>query len=136
MTIAKKMMGWLAVPALLAAVSPAAARTDGAEKCVFEQYAAISVAPYSQEEDFGLGTYTQLRGAQVYVAAEPGLTAEWLTLRAQRSLDSGACGPSVQGVTASATSAGGGFWLAFSAPNIRSAKSVLAWAQGVVPGSK
>lgn len=133
-----KNMAWLgAVPAVLLAASTVAASPKQAEqRCVFEEYAAVSVAPYSTEENFGMGTYSQLKGAQVYVAAQPGLTAEWLTLSVERELASDACRPGVRGVQVQAVSAGAGFWVRLSAPNAQEAAKLLKWARGIVPAGQ
>jgi hypothetical protein len=136
-----KKMTWFAVMStVLSAVSPVAASAGSDPECVFDKYAAISVAPYHLDEDFGLGTHSRLHGAQVYVAAQPGLTAEWLSLSVQRELAESAqneqCRPSVRGVQVSVTSAGSGFWVAMSAPDERSASALLAWARSIVPAEK
>lgn len=119
----------------------AAPATPNAEKrCVFQEYAPVSVAPFHQDEDYGLGTYTRLGGAQVYVQARPGLTAEWLTLSVQRELAkltaADGCRPSVRGVHVSTISAGGGFWVVMTAQNERDAKALLNWARDIVPRSR
>lgn len=133
----KTMTLFSVMVAVLGVVSPAAARTDAEQTCVLDEYDALSVAPYHQDEDFGLGTHTRLRGAQIYVEAKPGLTAEWLTVKAQRELaQAGSCGPSVKDVRVSVTSAGGGFWMTFAGKDDRSAKALLEWARGVVPAAK
>jgi len=101
-----------------------------------------SVAPYHMDEDYGLGAYSRLKGAQLYVAAQPGLTSEWLTLTVQRELatdgqpNDTACRPNVQGVSVSVVPAGGGYWVVHSAPDERSAESVLSWARSRVSGAR
>jgi hypothetical protein len=136
-----KKVAWFAVVAsVFGMVSPAAARTGDEARCVFDQYAPLSVSPFEQDEDFGLGTYTRLRGAQVYVGAQPGLTAEWLALSVQRELaklDANTqCRPSVRGVQVQVASAGGGFWVMLSTKDDRSAQALLDWARGIVPAAK
>src|SRR5262245_12196357 len=92
----KIVMGWAAGALLLAAGSAQARSTDPVEQCVFEKYAASSVAPYKAEENFGYGTYTRLRGVQLFVPAREGLTAEWLTLSVQQALAKQSGTPSVE----------------------------------------
>ena len=132
-----KKMAWFAVLAsVLGVVSPVAASPNGEQACVFDRYAAVSVAPYHQDEDYGLGTYSQLRGAQVFVEAQPGLTAEWLNLSVQRGLAEMQCGPNLKDVRVSVMSAGAGFWVTLSASDDGAAKALLSWAKGIVPAAK
>jgi hypothetical protein len=139
---ARKMMMSVAVPALLLAASAAQARGGApAEQCVFEKYAASSVAPFRAEENYGYGTYTRLRGAQLYVPAREGLTAEWLQLSVQQSLakqagvtnGANSCQPVVPNVEVQVVSAGGGFWVQLAAADERSAEALLRWAKTIVP---
>lgn len=142
MLIRKTLMGVM-VPALLLAASASSsvqARNTEAEQCVFEKYAVASVAPFRSEENFGYGSYSRLRGAQLYVPAREGLTAEWLTLSVQQALakHSGtpatqACQPAVPSVSVQVVSAGGGFWVQLGAADERSAEALLKWAQSIVP---
>jgi hypothetical protein len=134
-------MGLAVTGLLLAAASTsttAYARSgDTAEQCVFEKYAVSSVAPYRAEENFGYGTYTRLRGAQLYVPAREGLTAEWLTLSIQQALGKQAGGPAscqpAVPVQVQVVSAGGGFWVQLAAADERSAEALLKWAKTIVP---
>src|SRR5262249_14563690 len=107
------------------------------EQCVFEKYAPASVAPYRVEENYGLGTYSHLRGAQLYVPAREGLTAEWLALSVQRALAEGpseqACQPGVSQVQVNVVSAGRGFWVQLAAADDRAAEKLLRWAQSIAP---
>lgn len=135
------VMGF-AVPALLLAASAVQARGDAAtDQCVFEKYAVSSVAPFRAEENFGYGTYTRLRGAQLFVPAREGLTAEWLELSVQQSLakaagiadGSPACKPVVPAVRVQVVSAGSGFWVQLTAADERAAEALLKWAKTIVP---
>src|ERR1700754_3041591 len=75
------------VPALLTLAATVHASPQNADQqCIFDEYAPIAVQPYKAEENVSYGTYTVLRGAQVYVPAREGLTAEWLSLNVQRAL--------------------------------------------------
>jgi hypothetical protein len=124
----------LAAPLLLAASTVHAAAGQKAEQCVFEKYAPAAVEPFRADENFGYGTYPRLRGAQLYIPAREGLTAEWLTLSVQRALADGpsekACQPVVP-VQVSVVSAGGGFWVQLAAADERSAEKLLRWAQSI-----
>lgn len=132
-----RKMAWAsAVAAVLVVSSTASASPEPAKRCMLNDFSALSVAPFHADEDFGLGSYTVLKGAQVYVAAKPGLTAEWLTLSVQRDLaklDSNpdaACRSNVRNVQVSVISAGNGFWVVLSTPDEKSAQSLLRWAKG------
>jgi hypothetical protein len=140
----KNIVMSLAVPALLLAASAAQARGNAAaDQCVFEKYAVSSVAPFRAEENFGYGTYTRLRGAQLFVPAREGLTAEWLQLSVQQALakqtgvaGSSACQPVVPAVQVQVVSAGPGFWVQLAAADERSAEALLKWARTIVPAQK
>ena len=141
----QKIVMSLAVPVLLLAASAVHASTgSAADQCVFEKYAVSSVAPFRSEENFGYGTYTRLRGAQLYVPAREGLTAEWLQLSVQQSLakqagvtgGSRACQPVVPNVQVQVVSAGGGFWVQLGAADERSAEALLRWAKSIVPAQQ
>jgi hypothetical protein len=106
---------------------------------MLERHEPLAVAPLYLEEDAGLGTYTRLKGAQLFIPAEFGLTAEWLRLQMQTELERSdgrapdvRCEPPLSGVQVSVQSAGNGFWVQFQARNDRSAKPLLSWARAVV----
>jgi hypothetical protein len=103
--------------------------------CVFDRYAAVAVSAFETEENVGYGSHSVLRGAQLYVPAKEGLTAEWLAANVQRSLSnkSSSCQPEVRDVKVSVVSAGPGFWVFLSASDARAAAKLLKWAQTVVP---
>ena len=139
----------LAVPALLLAASAAQARGDAAaDQCVFEKYAASSVAPFRSEENYGYGTYTKLRGAQLYIPAREGLTAEWLQLSIQQALakqpgvastataGANSCQPVVPNVQVQVVSAGGGFWVQLGTNDEHAAEALLKWARTIVPAQR
>lgn len=107
-----------------------------ADVCVLSQYGPSSVAPYGAEVNAGYGTYSQLRGAQVFVPAREGLTQQWLMLQVERSLSAGACRPSVGDVHVQVASAGNGFWVQLIAANASNASKLLSWAQNIVDSAK
>jgi hypothetical protein len=132
---------WAAVMAvtLAGAATTASANPTPAKRCVLDDVPAVSVAPFRTDENFGLGTYTVLKGAQLYVPARPGLTAEWLTLSVQRELAKlersadPACRPNTRSVQVLVESSGPGFWVFLSAPDQHSAASLLSWAKRLAP---
>jgi hypothetical protein len=125
------------VPVLLIAAATAhASPNTEAKQCVFGEYEASAVAPYRAEERLGFSTYTRLRGAQIFVPAREGLTAEWLNLNVQRALAQPAaegCRPNVADVNVNVVSAGPGFWVVLSTKDEHKAKALLEWARQVVP---
>ena len=88
----------------------------GPAGCILKTHRVMAVAPYFEEEHMGSSaTVQRLRGASLFVLAEPGLTAEWLLLTLQRHLAemrTGAmqdCPLEVKDVTVTVESAGPGF---------------------------
>ncbi|HKU40459.1 MAG TPA: hypothetical protein VJR89_19995 [Polyangiales bacterium] len=131
----KQLLIALAAPIALAA-STVHAAAGPSDQCVFEKYAPQSVAPYRMEENYGYGTYTKLRGAQLFVPAREGLTAEWLALSVQRALNQGpaeSCQLTVPQVSVSVVSAGSGFWVRLGASDDAAAEKLLRWAQSIAP---
>lgn len=122
-------LGFFALGLATVAAQPAAA----ASSCVFDTYRPTSVAPYNAEENVGYGSYTTLKGAQLYVAAQPGLTREWLELNMQSAVASGhACQLSVKPVQVAVTSAGSGFWVQFIGRDSNQANTLVHWARKVL----
>lgn len=133
------------VPALLigaASTSSAHAASPGAQSCVFEKYAPVSVVPYSADENLSYGSYSFVRGAQLFVPAREGLTKEWLEASIQQALAAAdtptknaalTCdSPHVKNVQVTVTSAGNGFWVALIARDERTADTLLKWARGML----
>jgi hypothetical protein len=117
---------------LSATLSAAAAGVQAApEVCVLSKYAASSAAPYSAEENVGYGSYTVLKGAQVFVPAREGLTEQWLTRDVQNALAEG-CQLPERNVTVQVVSGGNGFWVQLIAANEQQGKQLLSWAQRLV----
>lgn len=139
---ARKIAMSFAVPGLLLASMTSqvaqARENAAADQCVFEKYAASTVAPYRAEENYGYGTYTKLRGAQIFIPAREGLTREWLQLSVQNALTKSAnpadaaCQPTVSAVQVSVVSAGAGFWVQLGTNDERSAEVLLKWAKNFV----
>lgn len=64
---------------------PLAARADSAE-CELRAFKANRVEPLRIQERIGRGTIEKLAGAQVFVPAQKGLTAEWLRARVEQHI--------------------------------------------------
>jgi hypothetical protein len=116
--------------ALAAPEAPAAK-----DACIFSRYQASTVAPFNGEENYGYGSYTSLKGAQVFVPAREGLTEQWLAREVQGALASdtmASCQPTVRNVQVHVVSAGPGFWVQLSAADQEQGKALLQWARGLV----
>src|SRR5262245_28496564 len=65
------------------------------------RYFARSVKAYSTVEHAGYADYKQFRGAEVFVPAQPGLTAEWLQRVLSYQVATGECDFGVRDVAVS-----------------------------------
>jgi hypothetical protein len=83
------------------------------------------------EQAYGEGV-TRLRGADVHVAAQPGLTQEWLERSVQQSIAHGDCDLGVQNVTVTVLSEGDGFDVQLTTPDEKAAKELLRRVQQYV----
>ena len=73
--------------AITAAIPTLASAADfAAAPCLLREHRVSAVTPYRVEEHIGKATFTRLRGANVFILAEPGLTAEWLQLTLSRHI--------------------------------------------------
>jgi hypothetical protein len=116
-----------------------AAVTAAADRCVFDEYAPEYVKAYWVDQNYAYGTFTSVRGAQIFVEAQPGLTPEWLTQVVERALQvqeanktPSACGPNLSGVQVSVSSAGRGFWITLIGRDEKSANALVHWAQAML----
>lgn len=120
----------------LATLAGAGARADDppqhtpADRCpLAHTYRATSVsANHAREQGYGQNVQ-RLQGADVRVAAQPGLTQEWLQQSIERSIASGDCDFGTPRVTVNVLSAGNGFDVQLTTPDERSAREVLRHAQ-------
>ena len=121
--------------------APAAAAK--AAPCILREHRITAVTPYSVELPRGpveihqgRPAVRQLRGATVFVQAEPGLTAEWLQLTLSRHLaemqgpaDMKDCAFDIKDVEVKVASAGTGFGVYLIAHDSNKAQEVLRRAQ-------
>lgn len=127
----------LSVSALLGAPSFAAVPTAPAAECIFHQHRVASVKPLKERESvYGRWTRERLTGAELFVVAEPGLTAEWLELTLGQHIAEmkttpamPACPLGVQDVAVQVTSGGNGFVVRLTARDAAKAEEVLRRAQ-------
>ena len=91
-----------------------------------------SVKPLYNFEDAGYTTFRQFRGAEVYVPAQPALTAEWLDRVLTSQVAAGECNFGVPKVDVEVLSDGGGFSVRLSGNGERGAAEILRHAQQMV----
>ena len=117
------------------AASAATAATPTEQHCILLAHRVTSVKPYQVVERQGRGSVTRLAGAEVFVQAEPGLTAQWLQLTVERHLGQmkgthmGDCALDLSGVRVQVDSAGPGFAVKIIASTPSQAKEVLRRAE-------
>jgi len=117
------------VPATSMAKAPAAPNAP----CVFHAHRVTKVTPYRAQLYVGRGTV--LRGANLFVPAERGLTAEWLEkqvrshLAAMESKGMPNCPLDVAKVQVKVISGGPGFWVRLIAPDTATGREVLRRAE-------
>jgi hypothetical protein len=126
----KSIVAGIVYTCLMSAGAAHASDDGAAQHCVFDDYQTVSVTPLVLEQDVGYGSYSSLRGAQLFVIARPGLTSEWLTLSSQRSLAH--CGVNASKAHVSVVSAGNGFWIQLRGRDEQEGGALLQWAQGRV----
>jgi hypothetical protein len=120
----------------MALAEPAATAHDS--HCILTEHRVTSVQPLRVTERNGRGSSQRLAGAQVFVQAEPGLTAEWLQLTIQRhvtqmsSSGMAGCPLDAKDVRVSVASAGPGFAVNITGKNAGQAKEILRRAQLLV----
>jgi hypothetical protein len=70
----------------LAVLAPATSFAASKQPCVLDSYQVTSVAPYRADQPGGKATFNRVQGVEIFVQAQPGLTAEWLRLEVTRYL--------------------------------------------------
>ena len=111
-------------------------RTGPKNDCALRGYHVTSVRPYVREVNNGKRVVSRdLRGAEFYVEARPGISSEWLMMMLLDHIDrmgSGplaACPAAVPGTEVDVTSSGPGFLVRLTAPDERRASEVLDLAR-------
>lgn len=106
---------------------------QSADRCPLgHTYRATSVvADHAREQAYGQDVQ-RLRGADVRVPAQPGLTQEWLQQSIERGIASGDCDFGTRRVNVSVLSAGNAFEVRLTTPDERAARDVLRHAQRLV----
>lgn len=103
------------------------------ERCSLgDRYPVQSVTPYVTFEDAGYTTYNQLRGAELIVPAQPGLTREWLQRVLAHQVATGACDLGAHNVAVTVLPAGAAFSVRLSGSDDNAAKLILSHARELV----
>jgi hypothetical protein len=117
----------------LVAVTGTGVQAAQPERCSLGgRYFARSVTSYVTTEDAGYTSIREFRGAEAYVPAQPGLTAEWLQRVLSYQVATGECDFGVRDVAVSVIPAGGGFSVRVSGKDERAAAVILRHAQQLV----
>lgn len=116
-------------------VAPAVSMADvpPARPCFFHEHRVFSVSPVQVEEHSGKVTTHHLGGVELFVQAEPGLTAEWLRLDLSRrfgpSTGSRDCAFAFSNLRAEVDPAGTAFRVRVIASDSQTAEEVLRRSQ-------
>jgi anti-sigma factor RsiW len=125
----------LCLPILVLSIASAAPASPRVSEC-FANHEVTQVEAYFENRWSEGSVDAVLIGAQVFVPAERGLTAEWLHRELARRLtarrNEAQCPLDVPGVHIAIQSGGPGFWVNISTPNEKAAEQVLARARGLV----
>jgi hypothetical protein len=112
--------------------------TSPAGDCILGHYRITSVRPYVHEVNNGKRVVSrELRGAELYVDAQPGVTREWLTSQLEQHVRTMASSPmtgcplAVQGARVDVVSAGPGFRVRLTGPNEAQAEQILQLARSL-----
>jgi hypothetical protein len=130
----RKLLSLFAVGTTLAVTGAATAETKGPNAC-FADHRLGPINEYTRDVPMSHDYEKQLAGAQVFVYAEPGLTAEWLyrTLEQRRtSGSSSSCPQDIAGASINVQSGGPGFWVTISSTDVPTAKEIVARAKRMV----
>ena len=135
----RRLVAAAAVALMLATVTPAGAAepvrgATGSPNCSLggKDFAAHSVKPLYNNEDAGYTAFRQFVGAEVFVPAQPALTAEWLDRVLTSQVAAGECNFGVSKVDVEVLSDGGGFSVRLSGDSEQGAKEILRHAQQMV----
>jgi len=135
----KKIAAIVALSVAVALPTVALATPAGSSThCIIQEHRVTAVQPLYVPVQQGRFSGERLAGAQVFVLAEPGLTAEWLQLSMQRHMTemrgSGMsnCALDAKDVSVSVQSAGTGFALKITGKDGAQAKEILRRAKLLV----
>lgn len=123
-----------AAAALSSSVPASAAPEAHARWCALASFQVTQVASLYSDEHINQTVYRRFAGAQVFLPAQPGLTAEWIRASIARHQTSAqtACPLDIKGATIAVTSGGAGFWVQISARDADTAREILNRAKRLV----
>lgn len=134
-----KLVPALSLLAFLLVPATSFARTNDRAPCILQEHRITTVTPYRINEQHGRASVQRLRGASIFVQAEPGLTGEWLQLKLQRQLAAmrGSasmpdCVFDLDKVRVRVESGGTGFWVRIIAADTQTGQEVLRRAELLV----
>lgn len=125
----------IAALGLLGTVTFVASATPPSRDCELITYKASAARPYLVDVQQGRNSGKKLVGANVYVPAQQGLSAEYLQARVQgqiaamKSQSMPNCPLAVEGATVNVTSAGNGYWVQISSTDQAAAEEILRRAE-------
>ena len=130
----------LATALAFAAAAPRASADRGSSACVLQQYTIGAVAPHLEDRHVGGATTRRVRGAEIFVIAERGLTAEWLRAqidhyRGAHHKESPDCVLDLRGADVSVAPRGPGFTVTVRSADDGTAKEILRRARALRPQS-
>lgn len=134
-----KLVPALSLIAAMLVPATSFARTNDRAPCILQEHHVTKVTPYRINEQYGKASVQRLRGASIFVQAEPGLTGEWLQLKLQRQLAAmrGSasmpdCVFDLDKVRVRVESGGTGFWVRIIAADTQTGQEVLRRAELLV----
>lgn len=116
------------------------ARTGPPLPCELRDYTIRSVAEYVERDGRSKVGVARLRGAELFVEAQPGLTAEWLHLQLERHLQAARtptadCPLDVDDAKVTVQSSGPGFLVRIRADDEDDAGEILRRAHALAPST-
>jgi hypothetical protein len=120
------------------ALWPAGARATDAGSCsLSSDYRVTSVRSFRPNDEGGISFVPpSLRGAEIRVEAQPGLTAAWLQRRLEHDVQTGACDFGSRDVKVEVISSGPGFAVMVTSPNDKAAHLILDRASQLLPSAE
>jgi hypothetical protein len=106
-------------------------------QCTLAQYTITAVEPYRVDLRIARNPVIEVRGAELYIPAQPGLTAEWLQFTLQRDFAKASNGSGENACSFSsklrveAVSGGAGFWVRLIAADSTEGANALERARAL-----
>jgi len=128
----RRLIGAAVVALALGTMTSADAAEPGQCRLGGKEFGAHSVKPLYSYDDAGYVAVRQFSGAEVFVPAQPALTAEWLDRVLTSQVAAGECNFGVRKVDVEVLSDGGGFSVRLSGDSEKAAAEILRHAQHMV----